>query len=64
MALGGDKLASRNQKAMFSKIATMIEDVADDRAAWMADLLIGSVPGIEWDDKMGRFALVCHDPLN
>ncbi|KAH8831090.1 ATP-dependent protease La [Flagelloscypha sp. PMI_526] len=49
---GMDNTPSRTSRAAFSKIATMIEDVADDRAAWVADLLIGAVPSIEWNDKL------------
>ncbi|KAF9006341.1 ATP-dependent protease La [Hymenopellis radicata] len=40
-----------SRKEGYQKIASMLDDITDARAPWMADVLIGSING-EYDDKL------------
>ena len=61
-----DRLASDysfqpSKKEGYLKIAAMLEDVTDARAAWMADVLIGAAVGGEYADKLGEQTfLICY----
>lgn len=49
--LANDAVQS-SRKEGYQKIASMLDDITDARAPWMADVLIGSING-EYDDKLG-----------
>jgi ATP-dependent Lon protease len=53
-----DRLANdspqQSRKEVYHKITSMLDDIADARTPWMADLLIGTVTG-EYNDKLGEF---------
>ena len=53
-----DRLAKdsfhQSRKEGYHKITSMLDDIADARTPWMADLLIGTVTG-EYNDKLGKF---------
>jgi ATP-dependent Lon protease len=40
------------RKEGYSKIANMLDDIADDRTPWMADVLVGSI-NTDYADKLG-----------
>jgi len=42
------------RKESYIKIATMLEDIADARTPWMADVLVGSID-TDYNDKLGWF---------
>ena len=52
-----DRLAKdslqQSRKEGFHKITSMLDDIADARTPWMADYLIGTIPG-EYNDKLGE----------
>ncbi|PBK92746.1 ATP-dependent protease La [Armillaria gallica] len=48
--LANDAVQS-SRKEGYQKIASMLDDITDARAPWMADVLIGSING-EYDDKL------------
>jgi ATP-dependent Lon protease len=56
-----DRLAKdsvqQTRKEGYNKIASMLDDIADARTPWMADVLIGSING-EYSDKLGEYS---HD---
>lgn len=43
------------RKEGYNKISNMLDDIADARTPWMADVLIGSVNG-EYSDKLGEYS--------
>ena len=53
-----DRLAKdspqQSRKEGYIKIAGMLDDIADARTPWMADVLVGSVNG-EYGDKLGEY---------
>lgn len=59
-----DRLAKdsvqQTRKEGYNKIASMLDDIADARTPWMADVLIGSING-EYSDKLGEYS---HDYLH
>ena len=53
-----DRLAKdslqQSRKEGYHKITSMLDDIADARTPWMADVLVGAVEG-EYNDKLGEF---------
>lgn len=49
----------QSRKEGYLKIANMMEDITDQRAVWMADVLVGSING-DYNDKLGK----CHSGLH
>ena len=36
------------------KVMGLVEDLEEDRAGWMADMLVSTVPGVDYTDKIGE----------
>lgn len=49
------------RKDSYNKIASMLEDITNSRAPWMADVLVGSING-EYNDKLGSSIWVIFIP--
>lgn len=51
--LAGDSVHAQ-RKDEWLKVASMVEEISDQRAAWMADVLVAAISG-QYADKLGEF---------
>lgn len=47
----------QSRRDVYVKISHMIEEVSDDRAPWMADVIVAGINKVEYADKLGEFSL-------
>ena len=51
----------QSRRDVYVKISHMIEEVSDDRAPWMADVIVAGINKVEYEDKLGEsFVFLLH----
>ncbi len=51
-------VTQQSRRDVYIKISHMIEEVSDDRAPWMADVIVAVINKIEYNDKLGEFSIL------
>ncbi|TBU30927.1 ATP-dependent protease La [Dichomitus squalens] len=51
----------QSRRDVYVKISHMIEEVSDDRAPWMADVIIASINKLEYEDKLDYLSAAGSD---
>ena len=53
----------QSRRDVYVKISHMIEEVSDDRAPWLADVIVAGINKIEYADKLGEFQAFDHPAM-